>query len=84
MRWRGGIIFAVVSVSGSVALRPESTMDESVVEAIARHAGLQRALEAFPDDVAAAAAAKATERVRRSSGMLSEASEPWPPMVVRK
>ena len=86
MRQRGGIIFAVVSVSGSVALRPESTMDESVVEAIARHAGLQRALEAFPDDVAAAAAAaaKATERVRRSSGMLSEASEPWPPMVVCK
>jgi hypothetical protein len=70
----------------SAALRPESAMDESVVEAIARQAGLQRALEAFPDDVAAAAAAaaKATERVRRSSGMLSEASEPWPPMVVRK
>jgi hypothetical protein len=59
-------------------------MDESVVEAIARRAGLQKALEAFPDDVAAAAAAaaKVTERVRRSSGTLSKASEPWPPMVV--
>jgi hypothetical protein len=59
-------------------------MDESMVEAIARRAGLQRALEAFPDDVAAAAAsaAKATERVRRSSGTLLQASEPWPPMVV--
>ena len=58
-------------------------MDETMVAAIARRAGLQRALEAFPDDVAAAAAsaAKATERVRRS-GTLLEASEPWPPMVV--
>ena len=59
-------------------------MEESVVEAIARRAGLQRALDAFPQDVAAAAAsaAKAAERVQRSSGTLSEASEPWPPMVV--
>jgi outer membrane murein-binding lipoprotein Lpp len=59
-------------------------MDERMVEAIAQRAGLERALEAFPDDVAAAAvsAAKATERIRRSSGT---PSEPWPPMaVVRK
>jgi hypothetical protein len=60
-------------------------MDKSMIEALARRAGLQRALEEFPDDVAAAAvsAEKAIERVRRSSGPLLEpSSEPWPPMVV--
>jgi hypothetical protein len=64
-------------------------MDERMVEAIARHAGLEKALEEFPDDVVAAAnsAAKVTERIRRSSGTPSEPlseplSEPWPPMVV--
>jgi hypothetical protein len=56
-------------------------MDERVIEAIARRAGLERALEEFPDDVVAAAisAAKVTERIRQSSGT---PSEPWPPMVV--
>jgi hypothetical protein len=56
-------------------------MDE--VEAIARRAGLEKALKEFPDDVVAAAisAAKVTERIRR--GTPSEPlSEPWPPMVV--
>jgi hypothetical protein len=60
-------------------------MDERMAEAIARRAGLERALEEFPDDVVAAAisAAKVTERIRRSSGTASEPlSEPWPPMVV--
>jgi hypothetical protein len=64
-------------------------VDEKMVEAIARRAGLERALEAFHDDVVAAAisAAKVTERIRQSSGTppepLSEPfSEPWPPMVV--
>jgi hypothetical protein len=57
-------------------------MDEKMVEAIARRAGLERALEAFPDDVAAAAssASKVTDRIRRSS--VTPSSEPWPPMVV--
>jgi len=60
-------------------------MDERTVEAIARRAGLERALEAFRDDVVAAAisAAKVTDRIRQSSGTLSKpSSEPWPPMVV--
>lgn len=68
-------------------------MDERMVEAIARRAGLERALEAFRDDVVAAAisAAKVTDRIRQSSGTplepLSETlseplSELWPPMVV--
>jgi hypothetical protein len=59
-------------------------MDERMAEAIARRAGLERALEEFPDDVVAAAisAAKVTEVVRRSC---RTPSEPWPPMtVVRK
>jgi hypothetical protein len=59
-------------------------MDEKMVEAIARRAGLQRALEAFPDDVAAAAASaeRATDRVRRSTAAPPASLEPWPPMVV--
>ena len=64
-------------------------MDERTVEAIARRAGLERALEAFRDEVVAAAisAAKVTDRIRQSSGTplepLSETlSELWPPMVV--
>jgi hypothetical protein len=61
-------------------------MDEKMIEAVARRAGLERALEAFPDDVAAAAtsAEKTTERVRRSSGTPPASLEPWPPMVVRR
>ena len=57
-------------------------MDERTVEAIARRAGLERALEEFPDDVAAAAgsASNVTDRVRRFSA--SPSREPWPPMVV--
>ena len=59
-------------------------MDEKTIEVIARRAGLQRAIEAFPDDVAAAAisARKATDRIRRSAPPPPEL-EPWPPMVVR-
>jgi hypothetical protein len=60
-------------------------MDERMVEAIARRAGLEKALEGYPEDVAAAAtsAEKATDRIRRSRSTLSEPlSEPWPPMIV--
>jgi hypothetical protein len=59
-------------------------MDKSMVETIARRAGLERALAAFPDDVVAAAgsAAKASDRIRQSGSALSEASESWPPMLV--
>ena len=57
-------------------------MDEKTIEAIARRAGLVRALEEFPDDVAAAAnsASTVTDRIRRSDG--PPTLEPWPPMVV--
>jgi len=59
-------------------------MDEKAVEALARRAGLEKALAQFPDDVAAAAssAEKVTDRVRRS-GATPPSLEPWPPMVVR-
>jgi hypothetical protein len=59
-------------------------MDERMVDAIARRAGLERALGEFPDDVAAAAisAAKATESLRSSGMPLEPLFEPWPPMVV--
>jgi hypothetical protein len=59
-------------------------MDDRMIEAIARRAGLERALGEFPDDVAAAAisAAKATESLRSSAMPSEPLSEPWPPMVV--
>ena len=61
-------------------------MDKTTLEAIARRAGLEKALEQYPDDVAAAAtsAEKAVDRILRSSAnLLGPSSEPWPPMVVR-
>jgi len=60
-------------------------MDERMVEAIARRAGLEKALEGYPDDVTAAAnsAEKAADRIRQARATLSEPlSEPWPPMIV--
>jgi hypothetical protein len=59
-------------------------MDDRAIEALVRRAGLERALEAFPDDVAAAAssAEKAMDRVRRSRVAPEPSLEPWPPMVV--
>jgi hypothetical protein len=70
-------------LSGSVASDRKGivAMDERIAEAMARRAGLERALEEFPDDVLAAAisAAKVTDMIRRSC---STPSEPWPPMVV--
>jgi hypothetical protein len=59
-------------------------MDEKTIEALARRAGLEKALREFPDDVAAAArtAENVTDRVRRSGGAPAPSLEPWPPMVV--
>ena len=79
------IVCAVVLLSFSCFVASDRrgivAMDERMVEAIARRAGLEKALEAYPDDVAAAAtsAEKTTDRIRRSRGTLSE---PWPPMIV--
>jgi hypothetical protein len=60
-------------------------MDEKMIEALVRRAGLEKALAQFPDDVTAAAntAEKVTDRVRASSATaVKPSSEPWPPMVV--
>jgi hypothetical protein len=54
-------------------------MDEQLVAALARAAGLQKALAEFPQDVAAAAA-----QALNNAGAIAvpddPADEPWPPM----
>ena len=56
-------------------------MDAELLAALARIAGLQKALAAFPDDVAAAA-----DQAMRHAGAVAAptepAVEPWPPMRV--
>jgi hypothetical protein len=53
----------------------------SEVHARANHAGLQRALELFPEDVSAAAATAAQAlAILRQLDPPSPADEPWPPM----
>ena len=56
-------------------------MDKSFVEALARQAGLERALAEFPDCVAKAAA-QALGRSGEIHTPTSPAAEPWPPMKV--
>lgn len=54
-------------------------MDEQLVAALARAAGLDKALAEFPEDVAAAAA----QALNNSGAILvpeDPAAEPWPPM----
>jgi hypothetical protein len=54
-------------------------MDDSLLPALARAAGLEKALAQFPDDVRAA-----FEQARRTAGAVpapaSPVAEPWPPM----
>jgi len=56
-------------------------MDQQLLAALARAAGLERALADFPDDVAAAAA-----QAINNAGVVQlpqdPAAEPWPPMRV--
>lgn len=56
-------------------------MDQALVEALARRAGLEKALARFPDCVAAAA----SQSLLPSLGFaapVDAAAEPWPPMRV--
>ncbi len=53
--------------------------DEPNWAKIARHAGLDRALSEFPDDVAAAAASAAAA-VAGLAAPADPRDEPWPPM----
>lgn len=53
------------------------------LDALARAAGLDKALKQFPEDVAVAARSAAL--TRGAAGALDQAAaEPWPPMQVRK
>jgi hypothetical protein len=56
-------------------------MDKAVVEALARMAGLERALAEFPECVADAAA-QALGRSGDIQSPTDPAAEPWPPMQV--
>ena len=56
-----------------------SGMEQPLIDALARRAGLDRALAAFPADLAAAAAqAEALAQALRAPD--GPAAEPWPPM----
>jgi len=56
-------------------------MDKTMLDLLARRAGLQQALEQFPEDVAAAAA-QAESAVARMKPPRNPRAEPWPPMRV--
>jgi hypothetical protein len=54
-------------------------MDKTMIELLARYAGLDKALAEFPDDVAAAAE-QASAAVARIKAPTEPRAEPWPPM----
>lgn len=54
-------------------------MDKVVMEALARRAGLAKALVEFPDDVANAAA-QAAGAAAKILAPADPRAEPWPPM----
>ena len=57
----------------------QASLDQQLIAALARRAGLDKALADFPDDVAAAAA-----QALNNAGVVQvpadPAAEPWPPM----
>jgi hypothetical protein len=57
------------------------TMEKTIVELLARRAGLDKALAEFPDDVAAAAE-HARGAVEKMKAPTDPCAEPWPPMRV--
>ncbi|HVZ07238.1 hypothetical protein [Rhodopila sp.] len=52
---------------------------DAIIEALAKAAGLDKALAAFPDDVKAAAA-QALNNAHGVQVPTDPAAEPWPPM----
>ena len=54
-------------------------MDKATIEALARRAGLDKAVAEFPADVAAAAE-QAESAVARMKAPSDPRAEPWPPM----
>jgi len=71
MRAKGG----VDSIEGAMI------MDKTIVELLARRAGLDKALAQFPEDVAAAAK-QASDVVAKMKAPSDPHAEPWPPMRV--
>ncbi len=54
-------------------------MDKTLIESLARAAGLDKALADFPDDVEAAAK-QALSNAGAFTAPTDPAAEPWPPM----
>jgi thiamine pyrophosphate-dependent acetolactate synthase large subunit-like protein len=54
-------------------------MDKDLISALAKAAGLEKALAEFPEDVAAAAA-QALAMTKAIHCPADPAAEPWPPM----
>jgi len=54
-------------------------LDKELIAALARAAGLDKALVDFPDDVAAAAG-QALANAGKIQTPIDPAAEPWPPM----
>jgi hypothetical protein len=57
----------------------ERHVEKSLIEALARRAGLDKALTEFPEDVAAAAE-QAGNSLARMKAPTDPRAEPWPPM----
>jgi hypothetical protein len=62
-------------------LKKPGIMDKTIIELLARRAGLDKALMEFPEDVAAAAE-QATSAVAKIKTPADPRAEPWPPMRV--
>ena len=60
-------------------LKGGGTMDKTILELLARRAGLDKAMAQFPDDVAAAAE-QAESAAARMKAPSDPRAEPWPPM----
>ena len=52
-------------------------MDKTIIEFLARHAGLDKALKEFPEDVTAAAT-QASDWAARLKRPSAPSAEPWP------
>ena len=69
----------VLTCSNAEGSRRMQAMDKELMKALARRAGLDKALAEFPDDVAAAAkqAASVEDKIKAPA---DPRAEPWPPM----
>ena len=65
----------------SSKLEGDMIMDKTIVELLARRAGLDKALAQFPEDVAAAAK-QASDAVAKMKAPRDPRDEPWPPMRI--